>query len=94
MYNDVFIFVPSAKQIVRIAEGDGTNLLAEDEAAGYADYIYYDQHELGPNLDEVDGGQIMLEELFRDMFKTTVDCIPQVLGFVYGNPALNYIILE
>ena len=94
MYDDVFIFVPSARQIVRIAEGDGTNLLAEDEAAGYADCIYYDQYELGPNLEEVDGGQIMLEELFRDMFETTADCIPQVLGFAYGNPALNYIILK
>lgn len=94
MYNDVFIFVPSASQIIRIAEGDGTNLLAEDEAAGYVDYIYYDRHELGPNLEIVDGGQIMLEKPFREMFESTADCIPQVLDFAYGDSALNYIILK
>ena len=94
MYNDVFIFVPSVNQIVRIAEGDGMNLLAEDEAEGYVDYIYYDQHELGSNLECVDGGQIMLDKLFREMFKSTKDCIPQVLEFAYGNPALNHIILK
>ena len=94
MYDDVFIFIPSENQIVRIAEGNGMNLLAEDEAAGYVDYIYYDQHELGPNLECVDGGQIMLDELFRDMFKTTADCIPQVLDFAYGNPVPDYIVLK
>ena len=43
-YADVFIYVPSVREIVRIAEGNGTNLLDEDEAEGYVDYIYYDQH--------------------------------------------------
>ena len=37
-YADVFIYVPSANQILRIGEGGGTNLLKEDEEAGYVDY--------------------------------------------------------
>lgn len=41
-YEDVFIYVPSVRQILRIAEGNGMNLLEEDEAEGYVDYIYYD----------------------------------------------------
>ena len=94
MYNDVFIFIPSENQIVRIAEGNGMNLLDEDEAAGYVDYIYYDQYELGPDIECVDGGQIMLDKLFREMFKSTKDCIPQVLEFAYGNPTPDYTILK
>ena len=34
-YEDVFIYVPSVGQILRIAEGNGMNLLEEDEAEGY-----------------------------------------------------------
>lgn len=30
-YEDVFIYVPSVGQILRIAEGNGMNLLEEDE---------------------------------------------------------------
>ena len=45
-YADTFIYVPSVREIVMIAEGNRTNLLDEDEAEGYVDYIYYDQHEL------------------------------------------------
>ncbi len=41
-YEDVFIYVPSVRQILRIAEGDGMNLLDEDKTEGYVDYIYYD----------------------------------------------------
>ncbi|MDB8718874.1 hypothetical protein [Mediterraneibacter gnavus] len=34
-YADVFIYVPSVREIVRVAEGNGMNLLDEDEAEGY-----------------------------------------------------------
>ena len=49
------------KQIVRIAEGTGDNLLPEDQDQGYVDYIYYEQYELSQDMPEVDGGQVMLE---------------------------------
>ena len=38
-YDDLYIFVPVMKQIVRIAEGTGDNLLPEDIEEGYVDYI-------------------------------------------------------
>lgn len=56
-YADTFIYVPSVREIVMIAEGNRTNLLDEDEAEGYVDYIYYDQHELSYGMPECDGGQ-------------------------------------
>lgn len=84
-YNDLFVFVPEMNEIVRIAEGLGDNLLPEDQDKGYVDYIYYDQYELCPGMTEVDGGQILLKESFRDKYKCTADCIPDVLCMAYGN---------
>lgn len=94
MFNDIYIFVPSAREIIRIAEGNGMNLLDEDIADGYVDYIYYEQHELEVDLPEVDGGQIMLSEPFHDCFKTMEECIPSVLGMAYGVESIPYVVLK
>ena len=93
-YKEVFAYVPSANQIIRVAEGDGINLLEEDEEKGYVDYIYYDQYELEEEMNNYDGGQVMLKELFRDKFKSTKEAIPAVLDMAYGNRNLGYVILK
>lgn len=92
-YDDLFLFVPEMKQIIRIAEGTGDNLLAEDIADGYVDYIYYEQYELGAGMPEVDGGQIMMDELFRDKYRCTADCIQDVLSMAYGSCLVDCMIL-
>ena len=94
MFDTIHIYVPEAKQIVRISEGTGDNLLDEDMDAGYVDYIYYEQYELGPDIREVDGGQVMLTKLFREQFTCTKDCIPHVLDMAYCDESLDYIVLE
>lgn len=38
-YGDLFIFVPEMKQVIRISEGTGDNLLWEDKEKGYVDYL-------------------------------------------------------
>ena len=93
-YNDVFIYVPSANEIIHIAEGTGDNLLKEDIKEGYVDYIYYDQHDLDMDFPETDGGQVMLTELFREKYTCTEECIPDVLDMAYGNSKLKYTILK
>lgn len=93
-YDDVFVFVPEMKQIIRIAEGNGSNLLPEDEEAGYVDYIYYEQHELSNGMPEVDGGQILLEEMLRDKYSCMADCIEDVLSMAYGNYLVDCMILN
>ena len=94
MYDAVYIFVPSRKQIIRIAEGTGDNLTDEDIENGYVDYIYYDQYNLEAAIPEVDGGMIMLTELFKEQFSCTKDAIPNVLDMAYGDTSLSYIVLE
>ncbi|MCM1178645.1 MAG: hypothetical protein NC347_00170 [Clostridium sp.] len=93
-YDDLFIFVPEMKQIVRISEGTGNNLLPEDQAQGYVDYIYYEQYELSNDMPEIDGGQIMLKEMLQDKYKCMADCIQDVLSMAYGSDIVNCMILS
>jgi hypothetical protein len=94
MFDSIFIFVPEAKQIIRISEGSGDNLTDEDMDEGYVDYIYYDQYALETDLREVDGGMVMLTELFQKKFTRMEECIPYVLDMAYCNDSLEYIVLK
>lgn len=93
MYDNIFIYVPSTRQIIKIAEGSGDNLCDEDLEMGYVDYIYYEQYDIKDGFPDVDGGMILLTEPFRDKFKSTKECIPNVLDMAYGNKNLDHTIL-
>lgn len=59
---------------IRISEGDGCNLLPEDEDEGYVDYINidglaYELGELVESYEPVEGGMAMLKELYQEKFK-------------------------
>ena len=84
-YSDLFLYVPEARQIVRIAEGTGDNLLEEDADAGYVDYIYYDQYMLDADMPDAGGGMVLLKEMLRDRYGCLEDCIPDVLDMAYGS---------
>ena len=94
MYKPVYIYVPEAKQIIKISEGSGDNLYDEDLEAGYVDYIYYEQYVMDPHMRETDGGMVMLTEPFQELYKFTTDAIPDVLDMAYGNESLSYIVLD
>ena len=94
MFEPIYIYVPSKKQIIRITEGSGDNLTGDDVKRGYVDYIYYEVHQLKQELPEADGGMIMLTELFQEKYKSTKECIPAVLDMTYSDESINYIILE
>ena len=93
-FNDIFIYVQAMKQIIRIAEGSGDNLTDDDISQGYIDYIYYDVYNVQQDLPEVDGGMIMLTELFQEKFKSVKDTIPAVLDMVYGDESIKYVVLD
>lgn len=93
-YNDIFIYVQAMKQIIRIAEGSGDNLTNDDISKGYIDYIYYDVYNVQQDLPEVDGGMVMLTELFQKKFKSVKDAIPAVLDMAYGDESIKYVVLD
>lgn len=94
VFNDIFIYVQTRKQIIRIDEGSGDNLTDDDIAQGYVDYIYYEVYNVQQDLPEVDGGMIMLTELFQEKFKSTKEAIPAVLDMAYGDESIGYIVLD
>lgn len=68
----------------RICEGTGDNLLKEDIADGYVDYIMIDPlvftdtttlEEGYDNCGSYEGGQVMLLELYQEQFKEVDDVI-------------------
>lgn len=93
-YNDIFIYVPTMRQIIRIDEGSGDNLTDDDIAQGYVDYIYYEVYNVQQDLPEVDGGMIMLTEWFQEKFESTKEAIPAVLDMAYGDESIGYIMLN
>lgn len=93
-YNDIFIYVKTKKQIIRIDEGSGDNLTDDDIAQGYVDYIYYEVYNVQQDLPEVDGGTIMLTEWFQEKFESTKEAIPAVLDMAYGDESIEYIMLN
>lgn len=92
-YSDIFIFIPEKRQVIRIAEGSGDNLLQKDIKNGYADYIYYAQHELSVDMPEADGGMVLLKEPLRDKYCCMTDCISDVLDMPYRSRATSYKVL-
>ena len=93
-FNDIFIYVPTMRQIIRIDEGSGDNLTDDDIAQGYVDYIYYEVYNVQQDLPEVDGGIIMLTEWFQEKFESTKEAIPAVLDMAYGDESIEYIMLD
>ena len=55
---------------IRINEGNGSNLLPEDEELGYVDYIMVDFLEYdGYDFTETDGAQVMLTKMYQEKFQ-------------------------
>ena len=93
-YNDIYVFIPATKHIIKIAEGTGKNLNNEDYAEGYVDYIDYTAYQMEDEFPEYDGGMIMLKEEFRIKYKSTEECIPDVLEDVYNDREQPFIVLK
>jgi hypothetical protein len=98
MFDSIYIFVPEENRVVLIAEGSGDNLFDEDIENGYVDYIYYETYALPDNIEEdmheLDGGMVMLTEMFREKYETTEACVPDVLDMAFGQATLDWILFE
>ena len=93
MMEDLFIYCKATNEIIRIAEGDGSNLWPEDEEKGYVDYLMYEQYQCDVDMPEVDGGQMMLTEMAVDKYNGDLqNAVEDVLEFAYGTQT-DYILL-
>ena len=101
--SNILIFYPSTfpenTQFVRICEGTGDNLLPEDEAEGYVDYIMIDGYEWngieiveGCDIDFIEGGMALLEELYQEKFSTATEVVDYLIECEWL-PNEEYVIL-
>lgn len=66
---------------IRINEGSGDNLTSEDETNGLVDYIMLDLFEYdGYDFNETDGAQVMLTEMYQDMFEQATDVVDYLIA--------------
>ena len=89
----VKIYVPSENQIIVIEEGSGCNLDKEDFNNGIIDYINYEQYDKD-TMENIDGGQIDIDDLISERFKTLTEAIPFVLGFIFDDENKEYEIVN
>lgn len=92
-YADLFVFVPEMGEIVCISEGTGENLLSEDIADGYVDYINFSQYDLSVPIKEIDGGRVMTKRMVKDQYGCLADSIPDVMAMAYGDRLIDCMIL-
>ncbi len=104
----IYIFITDKNHIVKIEEGSGEQLLSEDRAEGYIDYINIDSYILDDDknpedidleyiddeLDEFDGGIMMLKTYFSDTYTSEEDLISAVLEYQYDDANIEYRILK
>ena len=97
MFSDIMLYIPKTETIITISEGTGDNLLDEDIADGYVDYLNYDIGDVADILSERnlpdDGGMIMYKELIQEKFSDLKETIPDVLEDIYGTKNIKYQIL-
>ncbi len=105
-FDDVYVYVPESKCVIKIAEGTGDNLLKEDIAEGYVDYAIYDIFNITDDnidfdtftskyedvKDPDDGGMLMYKELIRDKYNKLEQIVPAILEEI-GIKDQKYILL-
>lgn len=80
----ILVFFPKLDNfIVRIADGTGDNLLPEDEAEGYVDYLMLETFKVEDGyLIADDGGQIMQTVMNIDLYNGDIaNAIPDVVDY-------------
>lgn len=64
----------------QIAEGDGLNLLPEDEENEYVDYITVTEYEYDGYFKETGGCTVILTSLFQEQFESETDVVKYLIN--------------
>ena len=64
----MLIITKDTEKLITIVEGTGDNLLAEDEAEGFVDYVMTSIYEVdGEDINLIDSGQMLSRTLIEDL---------------------------
>lgn len=95
-FGPLWLYVPDKASLVFMQEGSGDSLTPEDMAEGNVDYLdstVYDMTADG-EIEEADGGQLLLPYMVQEHYGCLADAIPDVLDFLYGDPSMDAVILD
>ena len=66
--NNMLIITKDTEKLITIVEGTGDNLLPEDEAEGFVDYVMTSIYEVdGEDINLIDSGQMLSRTLIADL---------------------------
>ena len=92
-YDGIWILVPEQNLLIYAEEGTGDNLLPEDRQRGYEDYVEYRTYSMDDTIEESDGGELLLKELFQETYPDTAACVPDLLDEICEDRTIEYCIL-
>ena len=83
-YGPLWVFLPNRNVLIFMEEGSGANLEPEDIEAGNVDYINYKVFDMDDGeIQEGDGGMMLLPYYVKTHFTCLAEAIPQLLDFLY-----------
>lgn len=91
---EALIYIPSKQEVLELSLGSGDNLLDEDRAEGYVDYVNIDAYtyvgsaESPCGFAEGDGGMFMTKYIIDNLGSV----IAKVINYQYGEP-VDYIFM-
>lgn len=90
----VKVYIPELDTILIAQEGTGDNLLDEDIAEGYVDYVYIETQEFDGDrfVEDSDGGQMLMRQYFADVYEGKPEKLAlDAVNFMFGT--VPYIML-
>lgn len=76
----MLIITKDTEKLITIVEGTGDNLLPEDEAEGFVDYVMTSIYEVdGEDINLIDSGQMLSNTLIADLEED--ELVSRVLGY-------------
>ena len=76
----MLIITKDTEKLITIVEGTGDNLLAEDEADGFIDYVMTSIYEVdGEDINLIDSGQMLSTTFIEDLEED--ELVRRVLGY-------------
>ena len=93
---EVSLYIPDRNEVLHITCGTGDQLLKEDIADGYVDYVDFARYAYdnfsSDDLpeDNIDGGIV----LYRRYIDNVIECIPDVLWEAYDDKNIKYEVMN
>lgn len=83
-FEPIWFWVPNQTTLIYLQEGSGDNLIPEDVKNGYVDYLDYTCFDLdNGEVNESDGGEMMMTEYVQKRYSCLADAIPDILDFQF-----------